>query len=341
MRPAGRHRFCASRSLRAALEALPSLLAPSALLRRASSLVRKTAPRPAASSRPLAGRNGWLAIVLGTARCQAWIGTAVRSRGRLRPSAAAATRRWPCSGNRKCTARPWGSGGQRPGPGSTTSRRARLGSRWRRAASSVSLASRRDRLPRCGSGFAAVPGCGPEQPADRAAGIGVVTADRAGAHSALQQPGQRRVSRLDPVQRRGNRLADRDPGPFAVRAEPAGPAAEPGRRGDLVAPRTEATFPVIGLVYLPVALLSGVLGPFPWDPGWLGCCATCPPSRGDAGRRRCAARAAGSRSPATTWWCWQAGGCGLLAGLRFFRWAPQVPARSRRPAGFRARDVAV
>ena len=32
---------------------------------------------------------------------------------------------------------------------------------------------------------------------------------------------------------------------------------------------------------------------------------------------------------------------GLLAGLRFFRWAPQVPARSRRPAGFRARDAAV
>jgi len=32
---------------------------------------------------------------------------------------------------------------------------------------------------------------------------------------------------------------------------------------------------------------------------------------------------------------------GLLARLRFFRWAPQVPARNRRPAGFRARDVAV
>ena len=34
-------------------------------------------------------------------------------------------------------------------------------------------------------------------------------------------------------------------------------------------------------------------------------------------------------------------GGGLLAGLRLFRWARQVPARSRRPAGFRARDVAV
>jgi hypothetical protein len=31
---------------------------------------------------------------------------------------------------------------------------------------------------------------------------------------------------------------------------------------------------------------------------------------------------------------------GLLVCLKFFRWAPQVPARSRRPAGFRARDVA-
>jgi hypothetical protein len=50
----------------------------------------------------------------------------------------------------------------------------------------------------------------------------------------VQEPGQRRVSRLDPVQRRSDRLADRDPGPLAVLAEQAGPAAEPGRRGDLV-----------------------------------------------------------------------------------------------------------
>ena len=45
-----RYGGCASRSRQAALAAaLPSLLAPSALLRRASSLVRKTAPRPATS----------------------------------------------------------------------------------------------------------------------------------------------------------------------------------------------------------------------------------------------------------------------------------------------------
>src|SRR5262245_40809887 len=52
-------------SRRAAGEALPSLLAPSALLRRASSLVGKTAPRPSASCgrlrRPGAGRSLWAA----------------------------------------------------------------------------------------------------------------------------------------------------------------------------------------------------------------------------------------------------------------------------------------
>jgi hypothetical protein len=159
---------------------------PSSLPRRASSLVRKTARRPCA--RWPAAPAEWLA-----GHCPRGCAVPGLDRERRsvpgagsRPRAAAATRRWPCSGNRKCTARPWGSGGQRPGPGSTTSRRARPGSRWRRAASSVSLASRPNRLPRCGSGFAAVPGCEAEQPADRAAGIGVVTADRPGAHGAVQ-----------------------------------------------------------------------------------------------------------------------------------------------------------
>jgi hypothetical protein len=82
-----------------------------------------------------------------------------------------------------------------------------------------------------------------------------------------------------------------------------------GTAATIVVPSTEATFPVIGLVYLPVALLSGVLGPFPGEPGWLGCCATCPPSRWwTRWRQRCATRAGGcSRSLATTWWSWSAG----------------------------------
>jgi len=42
-----------------------------------------------------------------------------------------------------------------------------------------------------------------------------------------------------------------------------------GTAATIVVPSTEATFPVIGLVYLPVALLSGVLGPFPGEPAWL------------------------------------------------------------------------
>ena len=67
----------------------------------------------------------------------------------------------------------------------------------------------------------------------------------------------------------------RSPSGLNRRGRPPSPVAA----ATIVVPSTEATFPVIGLVYLPVALLSGVLGPFPWEPGWLGCCATCPPSR--------------------------------------------------------------
>jgi hypothetical protein len=42
-----------------------------------------------------------------------------------------------------------------------------------------------------------------------------------------------------------------------------------GTAATIVVPSAEATFPVTGLIYLPVALLSGVLGPFPVEPGWL------------------------------------------------------------------------
>jgi len=42
-----------------------------------------------------------------------------------------------------------------------------------------------------------------------------------------------------------------------------------GTAASIVVPTAEATFPVIGLTYLPVILLSGVVGTIPGEPGWL------------------------------------------------------------------------
>jgi ABC-2 type transport system permease protein len=118
-----------------------------------------------------------------------------------------------------------------------------------------------------------------------------------------------------------------------------------GTAATIVVPSTEATFPVIGLVYLPVALLSGVLGLFPGEPGWLAGLLRYLPAQPLVDAVAAALRDPGGRLLAVpghdlvvlVGWAV----AGLLAELRFFRWAPQVPARSRRPAGFRARDVAV
>jgi ABC-2 type transport system permease protein len=116
-----------------------------------------------------------------------------------------------------------------------------------------------------------------------------------------------------------------------------------GTAATIVVPSTEATFPVTGLVYLPVALLSGVLGPFPGEPGWLAGLLRCLPAEPLVDAVTAALRDPGGRLFAVpghdlavlAGWAV----AGLLVCLKFFRWAPQVPARSRRPAGFRARDV--
>ena len=72
-------------------------------------------------------------------------------------------------------------------------------------------------------------------------------------------------------------------GPVAAFSVGAAAWAALGTAATIVVPSAEATFPVTGLIYLPVALLSGVLGPFPVEPG--GC----------------------SRSLATTLRCWPDG----------------------------------
>jgi ABC-2 type transport system permease protein len=113
----------------------------------------------------------------------------------------------------------------------------------------------------------------------------------------------------------------------------------------IVVPSAEATFPVTGLVYLPLVLLSGVLGPFPGELGWLSWTLSYLPAQPLVDAVATALRDPGGRLLAVPGHdlavlaCWAV--AGVLICLKFFRWAPQVPARGRHPAAFLARgDVA-
>ena len=99
-------------------------------------------------------------------------------------------------------------------------------------------------------------------------------------------------------------------------------------------PSTEATFPVIGLVYLPVILLSGAFGPFPGEPAWLARLVSYLPAQPLIDAVAVALRGAGTgpgpfpgRDLAVLG-AWAA--VGLLVSVRFFRWNPQRPSRARR-----------
>lgn len=99
-------------------------------------------------------------------------------------------------------------------------------------------------------------------------------------------------------------------------------------------PSTEATFPVIGLVYLPVILLSGAFGPFPGEPGWLARLISYLPAQPLIDAVAAALRGTGAglgplpgRDLAVLA-AWAV--AGLLVSVRFFRWNPQRPARARR-----------
>jgi ABC-2 type transport system permease protein len=97
-----------------------------------------------------------------------------------------------------------------------------------------------------------------------------------------------------------------------------------GTAATIVVPSTEATFPVIGLVYLPVALLSGVLGPFSWEPGWLAGWAAALPARPAAGGRGGGSAARPGRAAARGPWP-RPGGPGRLGGCRAARRAEILP----------------
>lgn len=107
-----------------------------------------------------------------------------------------------------------------------------------------------------------------------------------------------------------------------------------GTAASIVVPSAEATFPVIGLTYLPVVLLSGVFGTIPGEPGWLTTTVHYLPAYPLIEAVSRALQPTGAGLPGTdlavlAGW----GVAGLLIAVRFFGWNPQRPARGRRPRG--------
>ena len=116
-----------------------------------------------------------------------------------------------------------------------------------------------------------------------------------------------------------------------------------GTAATIVVPTAEATFPVIGLTYLPVIFLSGVFGAFPGEPNWLSTLVRYLPAQPLIDAVTGALRhTAGGLTPIAgrdlavlvAW-----GAAGLLVSVCFFRWNPQRPAHHRhqpsRPAGLK------
>jgi ABC-2 type transport system permease protein len=110
-----------------------------------------------------------------------------------------------------------------------------------------------------------------------------------------------------------------------------------GTAASIVVPTAEAMFPVLGLTYLPMILLSGVFGTIPGEPGWLTAAVHCLPAFPLIEAVSRALQPTGAGLPGTdlaglAGW----GVAGLLVSVRFFRWNPQRPARGRRPGGERS-----
>ena len=107
-----------------------------------------------------------------------------------------------------------------------------------------------------------------------------------------------------------------------------------GTAASIVVPTAEATFPVLGLTYLPMILLSGMFGAIPGEPGWLTTAVHYLPAYPLIEAVSRALQPTGADLPGSdlavlAGW----GVAGLLVSVRFFRWNPQRPARGRRPRG--------
>jgi ABC-2 type transport system permease protein len=103
-------------------------------------------------------------------------------------------------------------------------------------------------------------------------------------------------------------------------------------------PTAEASYPVIGLTYLPVIFVSGVFGAFPGAPGWLTTLVRYLPAQPVIDAATGILRYSGGGlaplpgADLATLCAW--GAAGLLLAVRFFRWNPQRPPRRsghRRP----------
>lgn len=96
-----------------------------------------------------------------------------------------------------------------------------------------------------------------------------------------------------------------------------------------VVPTVEATFPIVGLTYLPVIFLSGAFGAFPGEPGPLATLIRYLPAQPviDAVTQTLGPGRIPGRDLAVLA-AWAA--AGLLLSVRFFRWTPHRPTHSQR-----------
>ena len=97
-------------------------------------------------------------------------------------------------------------------------------------------------------------------------------------------------------------------------------------------PTTEAAWPLLGVTYLPLVILSGSFGNVSGQPGWLATGIDYLPVRPIIDSTRRALQAAGGM-PATSphdlavLAAWAA--AGMVLSLRYFRWAPRTAGRRR------------
>lgn len=105
-----------------------------------------------------------------------------------------------------------------------------------------------------------------------------------------------------------------------------------GTAASALIPSVEAAWPLLGLTYLPLAVLSGNFGPISGQPGWLATLIAYLPAQPlvACGRRALEGRAPFSAHDLTVELAWLA--IGLLIAQRRFGWAPRPPGGRRASA---------